>query len=407
MDVREVTIAGAMGAAGYHTAIYGKWDLGSLKRFLPTSRGFDDFYGFVNTGIDYYTHERYGVPSMYRGEYLTEADKGTYCTDLFARESMRFLKQWAGSQPFFLYVPFNAPHNSSSLDPSIRTSIQAPKAYKQMYPEVDQEFRTVKQYRYGGSAKVKTPAARRRDYFAAVTCMDAKIGEMLDLLDQRGCLDNTIVIFFSDNGGSGGADNSPLRGKKSTMWEGGIRVPCIIRWPGGDVPAGKVTDEFLTSLEVFPSLIAATAADAPEGVILDGYDWWPTLRGQQPSPRRKMFWQRRDHRSAAWTSGSGSSWATNRPSCLIWLTTSTNRTTWRRSGLKSCSVWNLNSNTGPRGWTRRNHAVLFATSDSSFQATKRPLPESGFPVWKTRFQSIEASSESRKKIGFPKTIAVD
>lgn len=282
----------------FMSAIYGKWDLGTLKRFLPTNRGFDDFYGFVNTGIDYYTHERYGVPSMFRNLEPTEADKGTYCTTLFEREAIRFLDEHAGKKPFFLYVPFNAPHNSSALEPEIRTSVQAPEEFKKLYPPVEKEFREVEKYRYGGPAKVVTPEARQRDYRASVTCMDASIGKMLDLLDERGVADDTIVIFFSDNGGSGGADNTPLRGRKAQMWEGGIRVPCLVRWPGGEVPAGVVNDAFLSSLELVPSLCAATGGTTAIHLPLDGYNWWPALSGKTESPRKTMFWRRRDQYAA-------------------------------------------------------------------------------------------------------------
>ena len=294
MDRREVIIPRMLGSAGYRSGIYGKWDLGALKRYLPTSRGFDDFYGFVNTGIDYYTHERYGAPCMVRNLSPTEADKGTYCTTLFEREALRFLEAYATKEPFFLYVPFNAPHNSSSLEPKIRSSVQAPEKYKKMYPPVDPETQIAKKYRYAAPATVTTSEARRRDYRAAVTCMDAAIGKMLDVLEKKQILDNTIVIFFSDNGGSGGADNAPLRGHKAQMWEGGIRVPCIVRWPGGDVKPGQINSEFLTSLELFPSFAAATGADLPSDVVLDGFDWWPTIRGEQSSPRKEMFWKRKD-----------------------------------------------------------------------------------------------------------------
>jgi len=294
MDTREVIISRMLAPAGYQSGIYGKWDLGSLQRYLPTSRGFDDFYGFVNTGIDYYTHQRYGVPSMYHNLQPTEEDKGTYCTYLFEREALQFLETYAGSDPFFLYVPFNAPHNSSSLEPAIRTSIQAPEKFKQMYPPVENEYRKVDNYRYASPAKVATREARRRDYLAAVTCMDAAIGKFLDRLEEKQILDDTIVIFFSDNGGGGGADNAPLRGGKGSMWEGGVRVPCLVRWPGGGIPAGAVCDELLTSLELFPSLAAAAGAELPDDVTLDGYNWWPALRGEQASPRKEMFWQRKD-----------------------------------------------------------------------------------------------------------------
>ncbi|HHK42127.1 MAG TPA: N-acetylgalactosamine-6-sulfatase, partial [Planctomycetaceae bacterium] len=187
---------------------------------------------------------------------------------------------------------------ASNLDPRIRTTVQAPEKYKKMYPPVDPEYRTVPRFRYAAPAQVVTREARRRDYRAAVTCMDAAIGRLLRLLDEKGIADNTIVIFFSDNGGSGGADNGPLRGHKGQMWEGGIRVPCLVRWPAGGVPAGKVSHAFLTSLELLPSLASAADVAVPEGVVLDGFDWWATLRGEAPSPRREMFWKRRNHVAA-------------------------------------------------------------------------------------------------------------
>ena len=294
MDLRERILPQYLHSAGYRSGIYGKWDLGTLKRYLPTSKGFDDFYGFVNTGIDYYTHERYGVPSMVRNSQPTTEDAGTYCTYLFEREALRFLREQPNNQPFFLYVPFNAPHGSSSLDPAIRTTIQAPKKYQDMYPPVAAETREVEKYRYASPATVRTAAARVRDYRAAVTCMDATIGKMIAVLQERRQLENTIIIFLSDNGGGGGSDNSPLRGRKSQTWEGGIRVPCIVHWPAGGVPANSINHEFLSSLEILPSLMATCNAKVPAKIKLDGFDWWDVIRGSKPSPRQEMFWKRKD-----------------------------------------------------------------------------------------------------------------
>ncbi|MDF1754311.1 MAG: sulfatase-like hydrolase/transferase [Verrucomicrobiales bacterium] len=294
MDEREKIIPQFLKPAGYRSAIYGKWDLGTLKRFLPTSRGFDDFYGFVNTGIDYYTHERYGVPSMYRNLVQTEEDKGTYCTGLFEREALQFVEKDKTDKPFFLYLPFNAPHNSSALDPAIRSSVQAPEEFKAMYPKVETELIDAKNHRYAENAKRVSNEARQRDYRAAVTCMDASIGNILNTLEKQGVLDDTIVIFFSDNGGSGGADNSPLNGKKSTMWEGGIRVPCLVRWPNGNVPQGAVNHEFLSSLEILPSLAEAAGTKLPDDIVFDGFNWWPVICEGERSPRNEMFWQRKD-----------------------------------------------------------------------------------------------------------------
>jgi arylsulfatase A len=294
MDTREILIPKILKTAGYRSGIYGKWDLGTLKRFLPLARGFDDFYGFVNTGIDYFTHERYGVPSMYRNNDPVENDKGIYATYLFEREAMRFLQEnW--ERPFFLYVPFNAPHGSSALDPKIRGTVQAPEKYEKMYPPVNELWRKGK--KYGEEAAVPTKAKRTRDYRASVTCMDDSIGNILNFLDEKQIAENTIVIFFSDNGGSGGAINRPLRGAKSTMWEGGVRVCAAIRWPG-QIPAGTVSDEFLTSLEILPTLAKATGAQVPSSLILDGFDMLSILQGRKQSPRQEMFWERKDLRAA-------------------------------------------------------------------------------------------------------------
>jgi len=281
MDTREVLLPAALKPGGYTSGIFGKWDLGVHRRYLPLQRGFDEFYGFANTGIDYFTHERYGVPSMFRDNRPTEEDKGSYCTYLFQREAVRFLKE-NRQRPFFLYVPFNAPHGASNLDPAIRGSVQAPEEYLAMYPVPDDADRRKQ---------------RQAGYRAAVTCMDAAIGEMLDLLDELDLAERTLVIFFSDNGGSGLADNGPLRGGKAQMFEGGLRVPCIVRLPGR-IPPGSVCTEFLTSLEVFPTVLKLAGVQPPAGVVLDGFDMMPVLEGKAKSLRREMFWQRRTDRAA-------------------------------------------------------------------------------------------------------------
>ncbi|QDU60363.1 Arylsulfatase [Planctomycetes bacterium Pan216] len=297
MDLRERFLPELLDDAGYTSGIYGKWDLGSLKRFLPTSRGFDDFYGFVNTGIDYFTHERYGVPSMYRNLEPTTEDKGTYATDLFRREAVRFLEEHH-DEPFFLYVPFNAPHSASNLDPKIRGAAQGPDEFKKIYPELMKmagyQRRIAKR---SGMQTVPNRARKRLEYASSVSSMDDAIGELLHLLDKYGVAEDTIVVFFSDNGGGGGADNAPLRGKKAMMFEGGIRVPCIVRYPRR-VPAGTRSDEFLTSLELVPTFLAAASIPQPDDVVFDGFDMMPVLAGAKPSPRKEMFWERRDDRAA-------------------------------------------------------------------------------------------------------------
>lgn len=296
MDPREILIPRMLEQAGYVSGIFGKWDLGSLHRFLPRQRGFDEFYGFVNTGVDYFTHERYGVPSMYRNDSPTTADKGTYCTTLFRRESVRFLKE-NRDRPFFLYVPFNAPHGASNLDPKIRGLSQAPEKWREMYPEYHEQEGYREGRRYGEPAKRPNHAMRQAHYRGCVTAMDAAIGEILDLLDQYQLTDNTIVVFFSDNGGCGSADNSPLRAGKARMFEGGVRVLSLVRYPP-ELPGGSVCDEFLTSLELFPTLLNLAGVEPPQGVKLDGFDMLPVLAGEQPSPRTEMYWKRRKKEAA-------------------------------------------------------------------------------------------------------------
>ena len=296
MDTREVMISQVLKKRGYATGVFGKWDGGQLKRYLPLQRGFDEFYGFTNTGVDFYTHERYGIPSMMRNNMPTTADKGTYCTYLFRREASRFIDKHK-DRPFFLYLPFNAPHGASNLDPKIRGLAHAPEKYKRMYAHLKLKDNFVKGKRYGKPALVPSRSKRRLEYLACVTCMDEAIGAVLAKLDEHKLTRNTLVIFFSDNGGSGSADNAPLRGRKGQMWEGGLRVPFIARYPGR-IPSGSKSDEFLTSLEIFPTLTKLTGGQLPKGVVYDGFDMLPVLTGKMKSKRREMFWQRRGDKAA-------------------------------------------------------------------------------------------------------------
>lgn len=269
LDTREVTIGQVLRGAGYRTGVIGKWDSGRARRFLPLQRGFDFFYGFANTGIDYYTHERYGVPSMFRGNERIKEEG--HATDLFLREAKRFLDE-AGNRPYFLYLPFNAPHSASTFTKNI--------------PEVAEKYRAM----YGGGLDWKT------QYRGLITHLDEAVGEILRLVRDQ----DTLVLFTSDNGGSGaGSSNGPLRGGKATMWEGGIRVPLLARWPGR-LPAGKVNDEFVSSLEFFPTFSALAGAPPPPGVVLDGFNALPVYEGKAKSQRKDFFWHRPfDNSSAA------------------------------------------------------------------------------------------------------------
>lgn len=272
MDERERTIADVLKTAGYACGVVGKWDGGRARRFLPLQRGFDFFYGFANTGIDYWTHQRYGIESMFRGNERIE-EQG-YSTDLFGREAVRFIRESKG-KPFFLYVPFNAPHGASNLE---KDSYQAPPETLALYKDRD-------------------PNDKQTKYMAMVTRMDQRIGDIRRAIEEIGATDNTLIVFTSDNGGSGNIHNVPLRGQKSTMFEGGLRVPMIAWWPKR-LPAGAVSNEFLTSLEWLPTLAAIAGAQPDEKIKLDGFDMLPVLAAEQTSQRTKMFWERRGDRAA-------------------------------------------------------------------------------------------------------------
>ena len=293
LDPREKTLGDVLRAAGYRCGMVGKWDMGQARRYLPLQRGFDFFYGIGNNGIDYYTHERYGIHSMFAGNERTKADQGTYATDLFRREALKFIRSSPlrgenrsrsdGLQPWFLYLCFNAPHGASSYgsdekNPKSRSGVQAPDEYVAKY------------------SGTQVPENLKR-YYAAVTCMDDAIGAILKLLDQSKQADQTLIIFQSDNGGSGNGGNAPLRGNKSTLWEGGLRVPFVARWPGR-IPAGRVSDEFLTTLELLPTLAAAAGMRPAENLPLDGFDMLSTLAGKSPSPRKEMYWEFRGQKAA-------------------------------------------------------------------------------------------------------------
>ena len=264
LDLREITIAQELKKAGYTNGIFGKWDSGRAKRFLPLQRGFDVFYGFANTGIDYWTHERYGIPSMFRDNERIK-EKG-YATNLFRREAVKFIRD-NKDKPFFLYAPFNSPHMASNFEGQKQ---QAPDEYIQIYGE--------------------PPGDRKMRYMANITCMDDAVGEILSELKKHGLEENTLVIFSNDNGGAGIGDNSPLRGTKGQMFEGGIRVPFIARWPGV-ISAGTVSHEFTSTLELFPTFIATAGKKPQKGVILDGFNMLPVMKGEQNSQRREMYWE--------------------------------------------------------------------------------------------------------------------
>lgn len=271
LDLREYLISDMLKNAGYSNGIFGKWDFGRPHRFLPLQRGFDDFFGIVNTGTDYWTHERYGIPSLYRNNDLVKEEG--FLIDLEGREVERFIHE-NHDRLFFLYYPSFAPHMASNL---VEEGIAPPQKYLNHYPH-------------------RNPKDRSTEHMAAISATDAQVGKILDLLDEYGIAENTLIVFFSDQGAGGAGDNSPLRGGKGNMWEGGVRVPFMARWPGV-IPAGVTSGAFLTSLEIMPTFAAVANTYTPDA-IMDGFNMLPVLKGEEESERTEMFWEYHGQRAA-------------------------------------------------------------------------------------------------------------
>lgn len=253
--------------AGYHTALVGKWHLGLEAPNTPTDRGFDHFHGFLGDMMDDYNdHRRHGINYMRLGR--REIDPPGHATDLFTRWAADYLRDHAGRrEPFFLYLAYNAPH----------TPIQ-PRA---------EWLRKVREREPG-----MTP--QRAGLVALVEHMDDGVGQVLRTLRETGQLENTLVVFTSDNGGqlSAGASNGEFRGAKEDMYEGGIRVPMGAAWPGR-IPPGSRSERVGLAMDLFPTL--CEAAGVEPGERLEGVSLLPTLVGKDaPEPERTLFWIRRE-----------------------------------------------------------------------------------------------------------------
>lgn len=253
----ELMLPIALKRAGYTTAICGKWHLGTITPgHLPMRRGFDHQYGHYLGMIDYFSHERDGSVDWNRNDQPLD-EKG-YTTNLIASECVRLIENHDTKKPLFLYVPFNAPH----------TPLQAPKRYVDMYAHIEKK--------------------RRRSFAAMVACMDDAIGTVLTALEKRGMRDNTLVIFTSDNGGPGAADNGPLRGRKGSIYEGGTRVPTVLAWPG-KIAAGAVVHEPLHVVDMLPTLVAVAGGSTEGSKPLDGKNAWRTITEGAPSPHEDIL----------------------------------------------------------------------------------------------------------------------
>lgn len=260
----------ALRPAGYHSALIGKWHLGLEAPNLPNERGFDFFQGFLGDMMDdYWTHRRHGHNFMRRN--LEVIDPPGHATDLFTGWACEHIEERArAGGPFFLYLAYTAPH-----DP-----IQPP-------PEWLERVRR------------REPAISdtRARIVALIEHLDDGIGRVLATLDRLGIADDTLVLFTSDNGGMlrFGANNGPYRSEKTRTYEGGLRVPAAVRWPGR-IAAGVQVDRITLTMDILPTLCAVAGVPAPAGI--DGVSFLPALRGEpEPGPEREYYFMRREGRA--------------------------------------------------------------------------------------------------------------
>ena len=265
LPLEETVLAAYLRRAGYRTGMIGKWHLGAAKPFHPLHRGFDSWYGFLGGGHDYFRVDATGYAV---DEYLVPIGQGRgmtgftgYLTDRLTDEAIAFVKQ-SQDAPFFLYLAYNAPHNP----------LQAPPALIAKHRHV--------------------PNEDRRRYLAMVDALDQNVGRLIGALRAAGQWHNTLTFFLGDNGGDvRWADVGPLRGKKGSFHEGGIRVPFVASWPAR-WPQGKTFQPMVIGLDIAATALALAGVRADAARPLDGVNLDPFVQGRQPGPPHEaLFWR--------------------------------------------------------------------------------------------------------------------
>jgi arylsulfatase A-like enzyme len=266
-DPQVPTLADVLGDAGYHTALIGKWHLGLGSPNTPNERGFAHFHGFLGDMMDSYTtHRRHGNNYMRRNQEVIEPEG--HATDLFSDWAAEYLRGRAKSpdQPFFLFLAYNAPH--FPIEPPDEWLAKV----KQRAPEMDKN---------------------RARNVAFVEHLDAGIGRVLAALTDSGLAENTVVVFTADNGGSlpHAQNNDPWRGGKQDHYDGGLRVPFMLRWPAG-VQAGSRSDYAGLVFDLFPTFVELAGAKPAAG--LDAVSLVPALKGREIAKPRDLYFVRRE-----------------------------------------------------------------------------------------------------------------
>lgn len=262
LPVTDTSLPKLLKKGGYATGLFGKWHLGYKPEFGPNAHGFDEFFGFLAADLDYYSHkDANGDPGLYENTKLVE-EKG-YLTDLITEHSLAFLKKHT-KERFFLEVAYNAPH----------WPFQA--------PGKPDDIRDKKTYGLENGT--------RGDYIKMVEHLDTCVGKLLAELDRLSLTKETLVIFVSDNGGERLSDNGALFHGKYSLWEGGIRVPCIIGQPGV-IPADTTSTQPVITMDLTATVLTAAGIAIPVDAKLDGEDVLPVLSGKKVVRERTFFWR--------------------------------------------------------------------------------------------------------------------
>jgi arylsulfatase/arylsulfatase A len=279
MDPDETTVAQVLREAGYRTGIFGKWHLGDNYPLRPFDRGFEESLVHRGGGLAQPAGppgEGYFDPELIKNGEPTPT-KG-YCTDIFTDAAIDFLRS-PDARPWFCYVAYNAPH----------TPLQLPPEDEAEYRTEDLSFERFPQTGYPLAGKPR-PVDDAKLY-GMVSRIDRGVGRILEKLESQGRRENTLVVFLTDNGPQWVRYNGGLRGTKGTVYEGGIRVPCFLRWPAR-LPAGVVRSGPAAHIDLFPTILAACGVPAPDGLRLDGVNLLPWLEGARPDPpERPLFFQ--------------------------------------------------------------------------------------------------------------------
>lgn len=264
----EPTLASSLRAAGYATALVGKWHLGALPRFSPLKSGYETFWGFRGGGVDYFSHRLGKTEDLWDGDVPIE--RVGYMTDLLADRAIGVIEDAARSRrPFLLSLHFSAPHW-----PWEAPGDQAESA------RIGKDAKASSIFHYDGGTLAT--------YAAMVTRMDEQIGRLLATLDRLNLRDDTIVIFTSDNGGERFSDTWPFSGRKTELLEGGIRVPAILSWPRRVAPA--ICDKPVMTMDWMPTLLTAAGAPPARGAASDGISIWSDSGVDAPDDR-PLFWR--------------------------------------------------------------------------------------------------------------------